>query len=75
MVKRTVWTMELASAPRREVNLLHLHNKDVDNLFQQLGNIYGPVNALDHERLPLHRERDVDDLDETATAETPQLAV
>ena len=46
-----------------EENLLDLHNRDVDNRVQQLRNVYGPTNCLDHERLPLRRERDVDDLD------------
>ena len=46
-----------------EESVLDLHNRDVDNRVQQLGKVYGPTNDLDPERLPLRRERDVDDLD------------
>ena len=45
-----------------EMNLFDLHNRDFDNRVQQLGNVYGPTNSLDHEKLPLRQERDVDDL-------------
>ena len=49
--------------------------RDIDHLVQQLEKINGLTNCLDHERLPVRHDRDVDDLDETATAETPQFAV
>ena len=49
--------------PRRGSERARPGNRDVDHLVQQLEKIYGLTNCLDHERLPLRRERDVDDLE------------
>ena len=48
-----------------EVNLHEMHNKGhrPPEIEQQLVNLSGLLNSLDHGDLPLRNERDVDDLD------------
>ena len=44
-----------------------LPNKDIDHhVEEELVNHFGPTDSLDHGKLPLRHDRDVDDLDENS---------
>ena len=55
------WRISVVKGPRERP--VRPHNRDIGHGVQQLGNVHGQTNSLDHEKLPLRHVRDVDDLD------------
>ena len=57
---------EQASAPRQGCRW---HNRGIDHLVdEQLGNLDGPQQTLDHGNRPLHHDREIDDANSVTSA-------
>ena len=60
--RETLWSDSSLDRRDWDENLHDLHNRDVDHRDQQLRNVCGPTNSLDHGKLPLRHDGKMNDL-------------